>query len=237
MAIKCNPGSTTFVYNLTWTTMTHAAKWQPPGDSFPPAHTHTHPPWRVITRHTPFQFLSWGKMCSVEWMKLGNYETNGDQEGTQSSKQWGECTSGRGVRCGASVRAPCRCSLCGRHAGQCFFKHHCVRWAQHRVEADGFILIVQMRKLISEMLSNMPGSQRSRWQSPNTNLDVSDSRILYIPTTPVSTLVLQHLSSESNYTCSWSGPKYSWRGSLQNFMERKKDCLQWLSIYGMRTTR
>ena len=115
MAIKCNPGSTTFVYNLTWTTMTHAAKWQPPGDSFPPAHTHTHPPWRVITRHTPFQFLSWGKMCSVEWMKLGNYETNGDQEGAQSSKQWGECTSGRGSgvvhQCEHHTGAPCAAGM------------------------------------------------------------------------------------------------------------------------------
>ena len=35
-------------------------------------------------------------------------------------------------------------------------------------------------------------------------------------------LVLQHLGSESNYTWSWSGPKYSWRGLLQNFMEWKR---------------
>ena len=139
-------------------------------------HAHTHTPWGVITRHTPFQFSSWGKIGSLEWMKLGKYETSSD-EGAQPSQQWGERTSGHGAgvedRCERHSGSPC-----AGHAVQCAFMQHCVRWAQHWVEADGFTLILQMRKLTSEMLSNRPKAQRSRWQSPDTNLDVSDSSIL-----------------------------------------------------------
>ena len=78
----------------------------------------------------------------------------------------GEIIFGHRVRCGGSVQAPFTCSLCSSRAVQCFFMHHCVQLAQHWVEADGFILILQMRKRISEMLSNMPRSQRNRWQEP-----------------------------------------------------------------------